>query len=313
LAYKHYTEQQKEMARTTDLCVLLRSQGESLKRSGKEHEWRDGSEKVTIRGNLWYHQYEQKGGDAIDFVRRFYGKSYTEAMDFLLGDSGATLSQAPAVKKEEPKPFELPERNDNMRRVFAYLLNRRGLDRDVVYAFANSKMIYESANFHNAVFVGFDKDGIARHASLRGTGSESTFKGNTPNSTPQFSFHWHGQSDKLYLFEAPIDMLSYISMHKDGWKEHSYAACCGVGDRVLDQMIKDNPKIKKVALCLDNDQAGQDACKRISDKLFTQGIECETLVPTHKDWNMDLLFPDEEQPEESEEDDLCMTELRLSS
>ena len=123
MAYIHYTDQQKEQARRTDLCELLRSQGEQLKRSGSEFEWRDGSEKVTIRGNLWFHQYEQKGGDAIDFVRRYYNKSYPEAMEYLLDGAHGSLVMAEAVpRKETAEPFELPPRNDNMRRVYAYLL-----------------------------------------------------------------------------------------------------------------------------------------------------------------------------------------------
>jgi len=66
--YIHFTAEQKEVARQTDLVSLLQSQGEQLKRSGKEYVWRDGSEKVTVRGNLWFHQYERIGGDAVDFV-----------------------------------------------------------------------------------------------------------------------------------------------------------------------------------------------------------------------------------------------------
>ena len=71
-SYIHFTEEQKEQARQTDLCDLLQRQGEKLKRSGREYEWRDGSQKVTIRGNLWFHQYERVGGDAIDFVRKYF-------------------------------------------------------------------------------------------------------------------------------------------------------------------------------------------------------------------------------------------------
>ena len=48
--YIHFTEEQKARARQADLAELLRRQGEQLKRSGKEYEWRDGSAKVTIRG-----------------------------------------------------------------------------------------------------------------------------------------------------------------------------------------------------------------------------------------------------------------------
>ena len=286
--YIHFTEQQKAQARQTNIAELLRSQGETLKRSGSEYEWRDGSEKVTVRGNLWFHQYEQVGGDAIDFVRRFYNKLYPEAMEFLLGRSGGVLTVSPPVQKEE-KPFVLPPKNDNMRRVFAYLLNRRGIDQEVLYAFVHKGMIYESADYHNTVFVGFDSNGNAKHAHKRGTGSESSYKGNVTGSQPEFSFHWYGQSDRLFLFEAPIDMLSFISMQKEGWRQHSYAASCSVSDRVLFQMLKDNPDIRQVVLCLDSDEPGQTAAKRIADKLFVQGISSEILVPYHKDWNEDLL------------------------
>lgn len=286
--YIHFTEQQKTQARQTDIAELLRSQGETLKRSGSESEWMDGGQKVTIRGNLWYHQYEQVGGDAVDFVRRFYNKSYPEAIEYLLGGSGGTLAVSPSVQKEE-KPFVLPPKNDNMRRVFAYLLNCRGIDREVLYAFVHKGMIYESADYHNAVFVGFDSNGNAKHAHKRGTGSESSYKGNVSGSQPEYSFHWSGQSDTLYLFEAPIDMLSFISMQKEGWRQHSYAASCSVSDRVLFQTLKDNPNIRQVVLCLDSDEPGQTAAKCIADKLFVRGTASEILVPVHKDWNEDLL------------------------
>ena len=298
--YIHFTDEQKEQARRTDLAELLRSQGETVKRSGKEYEWRDGSAKVTIRGNLWFHQYDREGGDAIDFVRRFYNKTYPEAMEYLLGGCGGTLIVSPPIVKE-PKLFELPPKNDNMRRVCAYLINHRGINKDVVYAFAHRGMIYESADYHNAVFVGYDASGVPRHAHKRGSGQTSSYKGNVDSSLPEYSFHWKGTSDRLYLFEAPIDMLSFISLHTVHWKTHSYAAACGVSDHVLWQMMKDNPKIQKVYLCLDNDEPGQTAAKRISDKLFTKGVQHEILVPIHKDWNEDLLYPTENESEEEGE------------
>lgn len=160
----------------------------------------------------------------------------------------------------------------------------------MVYAFAHKQMIYESLPHHNAVFVGYDTEGIARHAHKRGSGSQSTYKGNADGSIPEFSFHWNGSSNKIFLFEAPIDMLSYISMNPHEWQKNSYAASCSVSDRVLFQCLKDNPNIKEVYLCFDNDEAGQTAAKRISDKLFTQGYKSEILTPTHKDWNEDLII-----------------------
>lgn len=287
--YIHFTKEQREQARRTDLANFLISHGEKVKKSGSEYEWFDGSQKVTIRGHLWYHQYEQKGGDAIDFVRRFYNKDYAEAIKMLLNGSGGQIITSPPIEKEH-NPFELPPRNDRMSRVFSYLLLTRGIDKDVLYEFVRKEMLYESADFHNAVFVGYDSSGKPRHAHKRGTVTSNPYKGNVAGSQPEFSFHFNGTSDKIFLFEAPIDMLSFISMHKDNWKSDSYAASCSVSDRVLFQCLKDNPNIKNVFLCFDNDEAGQTANKRVANKLNKMNIQNEILVPNLKDWNEDLTF-----------------------
>ena len=139
-----------------------------------------------------------------------------------------------------------------MRRVFGYLCGGRGIDRDVLHMFVRRNMVYESADYHNAVFVGYDKDNIPRHAHKRGSCSQSSFKGNVDNSDPAFSFHWNGSSGQIFLFEAPIDMLSFISIHQfmnmngNNWQQHSYAAACSVSDLVLFQCMKDIGNIDKV-------------------------------------------------------------------
>lgn len=294
--YIHFTKEQREQARRTDLANFLISQGEKVRKSGSEYEWLDGSQKVTIRGHLWYHQYEQKGGDAVDFVRRFYNKDYAEAVKILLNNCDGQIITSPPIEKEH-KPFELPPRNDRMSRVLSYLLLTRGIDKDVLFEFVRRKMIYESADFHNAVFVGYDSSGKPRHAHKRGTVTSNSYKGNVAGSQPEFGFHFYGTSDRIYLFEAPIDMLSFISMRKENWKSHSYAASCSVSDRVLFQCLRDNPNIKNVFLCFDNDEAGQAANKRIADKLNSMNIQNKILIPTHKDWNEDLLFSGERSNE----------------
>ena len=289
--YIHFTKAQKLAARETDLMTFLQRRGEELKRSGSEYEWRDGAQKVTIRGNVWFHQYERVGGDAIDFVRRFYSLDYPQAVELLLDGRSCfeKTTQHTAIQQKQTKEFILPKKSNTMHRVYAYLLQQRGIDREVLDAFVRKKMIYESAEHHNAVFVGYDQDGIARHVHKRGTNSQSTYKGNQDGSRPEFSFHWRGQSNRLYFFEAPIDLLSFISLNKTNWQNHSYAAACGVSDHVLWQMMKDNPNLNHVCLCLDNDEAGQTASQRIAAKLNTHGISNEVLIPTHKDWNEDIL------------------------
>lgn len=290
--YIYFTEEQKEQARRTDLVELLRRNGEKLKRSGREWEWKNGYEKVTVRGNLWYHQYEEVGGDAIDFVRRFYNMDYPEAVEYLLGGCGETLVTSPPIEKER-KPFELPKENESMRRIYGYLIKTRGIDKSVIDTFTDKKMIYESEEYHNVVFVGYDKEGVPRHAHKRGSTQASTYRGNIDSCLPEYSFHWHGDSHELYVFEAPIDMLSFITLNKDGWQQHSYAAACGVSSMVIYQMMKDNPNIRMVWLCHDNDDGGEKAVRRISAELQEKGIAYDRLTPVLKDWNEDLTHPEE--------------------
>ena len=285
--YIPFTEQQREQARLTDLAAFLRQCGEEVKRSGSENMWLDHGQKVTIRGNLWFHQYEQVGGDAVDFVRRFYNLDYREAV-LTLTSMGVSMIREP-VEPFAQKPLQIPAKYENMRRVYGYLLRRRGIDKEVLDTFAYRGLVYECDRYHNAVFVGMDKAGNTRHIHKRSTAAQGGFKGNAPGSEPEYSFHWHGGGDVLYLFEAPIDMLSFISMFKHCWKSQSYAASCGVSDKVLWQMLKDGPHIKKVYICFDNDEPGQQAAQRISGEMTEKGIWHEIYPPENKDWNEDLL------------------------
>ena len=292
MGYVKFTEEERNRARETNLADFLTGHGETVKKSGSEFVWLDDEQKVTLRGNLFFHQYEQKGGDAIDFVRKFYGKNYVEAVQMLLG-SNAEIQ--PVAKKEyhehKQKDLKMPTKNDSMKRVFAYLLMTRGIDKSVLQEFVRQNMVYESADYHNAVFVGYDENGIPRHANMRGTGTKNPFKCNAVGSQPEYSFHWNGTSSYLFLFEAPIDMMSFISMHShQNWKQHSYAAACSVADKVLFECLKNNPQIKNVYLCFDNDQAGQAANQRIFEKLKDTDINAKILIPYNKDWNEDLLM-----------------------
>ena len=175
--YIHFTEEQKDQARRTDLRSFLLGQGEKVERSGSEYKWNHGGEKITIRGNLWFNQYEPDsgGGDAIAFAREFYGLDFPEAVKFLLEQQGVVILPQKDVPAKEKKSFALPAKNEDMRRVYAYLLKARFLDREVVNAFVRAGLLYEDSEYHNAVFVGVDENGIARHAHKRGTYSAVSY------------------------------------------------------------------------------------------------------------------------------------------
>mgnify|MGYP002798430621 CR=1 FL=1 len=249
--YIHFTDEQKQRAASVDLEEFLRCRGEKLLASGREKRLaRDHS--VTIRGNEWYDHAEERGGHAVSFVQRFYHLSYPEAVTMLLGgELGTVYPSAEERVEEPPKPFVLPPANSNMRRVYAYLVKYRNIDRSVVAHFAREKLLYEDADYHNAVFVGTDEDGVPRHAHKRSTNSQGkSFKVNVEGSRPQYSFHHVGQDGLLYVFEAPIDLLSFLTLYPDRWQEHSYVALCGTGGQAVCWMLEQHPSLQSVVLCL---------------------------------------------------------------
>ena len=271
----------------TDLVSLLRAQGERPVRSGREFRT-PNDPSVTVRGNKWFDHSKREGGYAVSFVQRYYRLPYQEAVLLLLGRKNRkTYEQAKPVN-EVSKAFALPESYGTMRRMYAYLMRQRHIDREVISAFVHEKLLYEDRH-HNCVFVGLDDSGEAKHAHIRSTNSEGrVFRMNIESSASEHCFHKDGTDKSLYVFEAPIDLLSHITLYPYGWQEHSYVACCGTSIQPVLERLRQNPKLDTVYLCLDNDDAGNDACDRMTDTLEDMGLEVERLCPVRKDWNDDL-------------------------
>ena len=271
----------------TDLVSLLRAQGERPVRSGREFRT-PNDPSITVRGNKWFDHSKREGGYAVSFVQRYYRLPYQEAVLLLLGRKNGKSYEQAKPAKEAPKPFALPEPYGTMRRMYAYLMRQRHIDREVISYFVHEKLLYEDKH-HNCVFVGVDGSGEAKHAHIRSTNSEGkTFRINIESSASEHCFHKDGTDKSLYVFEAPIDLLSHITLYPYGWQEHSYVACCGTSIQPVLERLRQNPKLDTVYLCLDNDDAGNDASDRMMDTLEDMGLEVQRLCPVRKDWNDDL-------------------------
>lgn len=291
MPYIHFSEQEKELAKQADIVRFLQVHGEQVKRTGKEFAWDSPAGKVTIRENQWYSQYEQTGGGAVKFLRKFFGMTYPEAVRSLLGESAGQEIRAAGKEKPKPEPknFSPPPPHSDMRRLYAYLLNERGIDRNIIHAFTHEGLLYEDAVNHNVCFVGKDDTGTVRHLHKRATNPLSDFKGNITGSDAEYAFHYSGKSDRLYVFEAPIDLLAFLTLYPAGWQEHSYVALCSTADRAALRMLKDHPQLKQVYLCLDHDSAGIEGAYRIADSIHSLGeYQVYRLFPAHKDWDEDL-------------------------
>ncbi len=159
MPYIHFTEAQKLRANAADLVEFLRFKGELLIREGSEYRL-SSNHSVTVRGNEWYDHATEKGGGPVTFLKEFYGMNYQEAVLTLLNeDAGQLCPQATALRENVKKEFVLPPANENNRRVFAYLLKHRHLDREVLTIFVRLGLIYEDQKYHNAVFVGMEPEG----------------------------------------------------------------------------------------------------------------------------------------------------------
>ena len=274
----NYTQAQIDRANAVSLEDFLRTQGETLIKSGREYRWKE-HDSLTVRGNKWFRHSQSKGGYPIDFVIEFYGKSFPEAVQMLTGENGEGQTEATTAP---PTAFHLPLHNRTADRAIQYLCESRGLNPKLVETFLLSGDIYEDAKRHNVVFVGRDRNGTPRYAHVRGTADP--FRQDIAGSDKSYPFRHEGNGNQLFVFEAPIDLLSFICLYPQDWQTRSYLALSGVSGKALDRFLSERKDTRKVFLCLDSDTAGSEACTRLAQSIPSE-IAVIRLVPARKDWN----------------------------
>ena len=283
-----YTQAQIDKANAVDLEKFLRAQGETLVRSGKEYRWK-AHDSLTVCGNKWFRHSQSKGGFPVDFVMEFYGKSFPEAVQMLTGEPGEAQPEADPA----PSPaFRLPLRNVTNANILNYLTQERKLSPSLVNFFIAAGDIYEDSSHHNVVFVGRDADGHPRYASSRGI--REKFRQDAAGAEKAFGFAHRGTDKQLLVFEAPIDLLSFIELFPKNWQQHNYLSLGGVSGKALRQLLSERPDVERVFLCLDADKAGEDACKRLA-ALLPDNVSVTRIQPCMKDWN-DVLVHRAEIP-----------------
>ncbi len=290
---KRFSDEQLQRASGIDIVAMLQGEGEKLKKQGRVYRWMRYDSTVIDR-NRWYRHSREIGGGPIQFMQHFYGMDFVDAVKYLLdGEEGAEFVQA--SRTPEPKlPFTPPKLSKNMHRTFAYLIKTRKIDADIVQHFVNEKKIFETEEYHNAAFCGYDEKGEMKQMHLRSTLPGNRFFMDIDGSDKQYYFRHIGTNSDVYVFEAPIDMLSYITMNKENWQESSYVCLGGVAIDALKNVLRTNEQISKVYMCVDRDDAGDKTVKRIGDELNEMGYEWERILPENKDWNEDLTAESEQ-------------------
>jgi len=332
---RKFTDEQISQANQISVLELSKQLGYLLEKRGSNYHIKDhGGFYISDTKNSFYCWAEQSGGGPVQFLMFTQKINWVESMKHLIGEGQTQQSDNIGMRwkkplEQKPAEFKLPDKAEtSYKRLFAYLLKTRGLDKDIVGDLVIQKKIYESSPHHNVVFVGYDEKGQARQAFQRGTVTGITFKGEVSGSNKNYCFTMEGKGESLTVYEAAIDAISHASMFKQnglGWKkEHRLALGC-LSDNSLEGYLKQHPEIKKIAFALDNDfeakysngspapNWGQQAAEKLADKYLQLGYTTNIEKPMSKDWNEDLLSMytlekytqkqlEEKQPQENTEE-----------
>ena len=293
-----------EQARQIDLLSYLqRYEPGNLKRvAGNVYCTRE-HDSLKISNGKWYWWSRGFGGfSALDYLMKVRELGFVEAVQTLTGDMGDWKPPPPAVKKDEPKVLLLPPKNEDSDRVLQYLFGR-GIDYAIVQDCIADGTIYESADYHNAVFIGKDESGIPKYAACRGT--IGSFKRDASGSDKRYSFRLLARepTHTVHLFEAAIDVLSYATYLKCEGKDYKTANLLSLSgvyqpkkelaeSRIpiaLTTFLNAHPQIKTIYLHLDNDKAGRLCTAALQELLQKDYKIVDAPPPVGKDVNDFLM------------------------
>ena len=293
-----------EQARQIDLLSYLqRYEPGNLKRvAGNVYCTRE-HDSLKISNGKWYWWSRGIGGySALDYLMKVRELGFVEAVQTLTGDMGDWKPPPPAVKKDEPKVLLLPPRNKDSDRVLQYLFGR-GIDYAIVQDCIADGTIYESADYHNAVFIGKDESGNPKYAACRGT--MGSFKRDASGSDKRYSFRLLARepTHTVHLFEAAIDVLSYATYLKCEGKDYKAANLLSLSgvyqpkkelaeSRIpiaLTTFLNAHPQIRTIYLHLDNDKAGRLCTAALQELLQKDYKIVDAPPPVGKDVNDFLM------------------------
>ena len=219
-----------------------------------------------------------------------------------------TNTDETTVSKE--KELIMPQKADNYKRLFAYLNKSRGIDNEIIQKAINEGKIYQSKEKNNIVFKIFDENKNVLGASWQTTLTDEKYrgaKGLVEGTKLLYPFEFKGTDDTLYVFESPIDLMSFMTLKKqnneyENIKNSNFIAIYGINsDKLIDKYLEVNQSIKEINLCLDNDidgttlingqrvhkNHGQEKAIELKEKYMNE-YAINIITPTLKDFNDDL-------------------------
>lgn len=280
----------------TAIEYLRRYQPGRLQKASARNEWQltdHDSFKINETTSKWHWKSRDIGGQsALNFLIHVDGMAFVDAVRLLCDENPSFIPQ-PQPERER-KPFILPERYRNCDRIRRYLAVR-GISAGVMEYCIRLGILYESAPYHNAVFVGTDGTGKARYAFLRGIYDTpgKIFRIEQAGSEKQYSFCIppEEESIRVAVYEAGIDAMAHMTL--EGGAADCYRLSLGgisapkEGEAhrkmkrpaALERFLREHPEVREIEICTDNDFAGQWACSHMKEAYGEKYTVTENLPP----------------------------------
>lgn len=316
-----FSAEELEIAKSVDLTMVASALGFTPKRVGRYYTLKEmDSIRIYDKSHWfrWSRQYDkgENGGSQIDFLRVFAGMDIKTAVFWLLDFAGyrripeasrevKLKHQVKPQKEEEKKEFSLPVPSLDNSYLYDYLQNDRCIRKEIIDYFVNQGLIYESRHYHNVVFLGNDASGKTRFASMRGVFDKQgkPFKCDVAGNDKNYGFNVVNEdSEELVVFEAAIDLMSYMDIHSD--YETNKLALGMLSDAPIKTFLEEHPKVGVIRFCLDNDGPGRKAAAELTEKYYGLGYDVEDCPPPkgYKDYNEWLvnfrkMYPDKKWDE----------------
>lgn len=265
-------------AKRMDLLTYLREYepSELVKFSGNTYTTRT-HDSLKISNGKWMWWSRGIGGkSALDYLIKVRGMEFVEAVQTIMGNGSMSFPVYENTNSYENQPLLLPEKSPTADVVFDYLFGR-GIDFEIINYCLDNELIIESLPYHNAVFIGYDKEKEPKYAAYRAT-NQSRIMGDCTGSKKQFSFRLTADNTgAVHLFECAIDLLSYATLMKlegKDWRRFNLVSLAGVYSPkknmeeskipvTIRKLLEEDKSIKRIVLHLDNDIAGRKATKAL--------------------------------------------------
>ena len=235
-----------------------------------------------------------KGGSIIDFVIEFTDMDLHEVLKVLTQEirGAEQLSKLPQFEIQsagEKRIFRLPEKDQHMHNVFAYLVKTRKISPDIVQEMIHRKHLYQDVH-KNCVFVGYDHIEKEKpvFACLRGTNTYRPFYGDVPGCDYKQGIYVDNQAAAIYVTESMIESLSVMTLKREYWKKYNYLALAGVGKVESIYSYLPDKSIKEIWIGTNNDHGGKLACDLLKEIIEKERPDVRIIVDLpeqENDWN----------------------------